>query len=99
MRDYIKYLKRGYARTTHLTSMDIRGGVLNRREGEVLVDKHERMKPQSLELFLKFLQINEGEFNEIVLKHAIDPWEGKIPIKIGKAPHDYGSWGKKLLNN
>jgi N-acetyl sugar amidotransferase len=99
MRDYIKYLKRGYARTTHLTSMDIRGGVLNRKDGEVLVDKYERMKPQSLELFLKFLQIDEGEFNEIVLKHAIDPWEGKIPIRIGKAPHDYGSWGKKLLDN
>jgi hypothetical protein len=99
MRDYIKYLKRGYARTTHLTSMDIRSGILSRSDGAALVEKYERLKPQSLDLFLKFLQIDEAEFNEIVLSHSIDPWEGKIPVKIGKAPHDYVNWEKKLLNN
>lgn len=98
MRDYIKYLKRGYGRTTHLASMDIRAGILNRKDGEALVAEHERKKPQSLELFLRFLQIDESQFYEIVMKHAIDPWEGKIPVKIGKAPLDYSRWSTKLLN-
>jgi hypothetical protein len=78
--------------------MDIRAGVLNRKDGEALVAEHERKKPQSLELFLRFLQIDESQFYEIVMKHAIDPWEGKIPVKIGKAPLDYSRWSTKLLN-
>ena len=98
MRDYIKYIKRGYARTSHLTSIDIRNGLLDRKEAQALVEKHEGHKPESIQLFLEFLQITEEEFNEIIGNQTIDPWDGKIPVKIGKAPHDYPSWQKKLLN-
>ena len=98
MRDYIKYIKRGYARTSHLTSIDIRNGLLDRKEAQALVEKHEGHKPESIQLFLEFLQITEEEFNEIIGDQTIDPWDGKIPVKIGKAPHDYPSWQKKLLN-
>lgn len=98
MRDYIKYAKRGYARTSHLASIDIRNGLLGRNEGMTLVKKHEGQKPESIELFLDFLKISEDELNEIISAQTIDPWEGKIPVKIGKAPHDYANWQKKLLN-
>ena len=30
VRDYIKYLKRGYGRTAHLVSIDIRNGRIDR---------------------------------------------------------------------
>jgi N-acetyl sugar amidotransferase len=98
MRDYIKYIKRGYARTSHLASIDIRNGSLDRNEAQALVEEHEGQKPESIRLFLEFLQITEEEFNDIVVAQTIDPWDGKIPVKIGKAPHDYSSWQKKLLN-
>ena len=98
MRDYVKYVKRGYARTSHLASIDIRNGLLGRNEGMTLVKKHEGQKPESIELFLDFLKISEDELNEIISAQTIDPWEGKIPVKIGKAPHDYANWQKKLLN-
>ena len=98
MRDYIKYVKRGYARTTHLTSIDVRNGLLTRDEAENLTKEHEGKKPQSIEIFLEYLQITEEEFNNIIINQSIDPWEGKIPVKIGKAPKDYLSWQKKLLD-
>jgi N-acetyl sugar amidotransferase len=99
MRDYIKFVKRGYARTSHLTSIDIRNGVLDRNQGQVLVEQHEGKKPESIQLFLEFLKITEDELNEIIKSQTIDPWDGKIPIKIGKAPHDYSDWQKRLLNS
>ena len=98
MRDYIKYIKRGYARTSHLASIDIRNGLLDRNEAKALVEEHEGQKPESIQLFLEFLQITEEDFNDIIGDQTIDPWDGKIPVKIGKAPHDYSSWQKKLLN-
>lgn len=98
MRDYIKYIKRGYARTSHLASIDIRNGLLDRNEAQALVEEHEGQKPESIRLFLEFLQITEEDFNDIIGDQTIDPWDGKIPVKIGKAPHDYSSWQKKLLN-
>ena len=98
MRDYIKYVKRGYARTSHLVSIDIRNGLLGRNEGQALVEKHEGQKPESIKLFLEFLNMTEDELNEIIKAQVIDPWEGKIPVKIGKAPHDYSHWQRKLLS-
>jgi N-acetyl sugar amidotransferase len=98
MRDYIKYVKRGYARTSHLVSIDIRNGLMDRNEGQSLVQKYEGQKPESIKLFLELLKITEEELNEIIKAQTIDPWEGKIPVKIGKAPHDYSNWHRKLLN-
>ena len=33
VRDYLKFIKRGYAATTHLASIDIRNGRMTRRRG------------------------------------------------------------------
>ena len=52
-RDYLKFLKRGFGRTTHLTSIDIRNGVLDRETGEDLVKMYDGKKPKSLEILLK----------------------------------------------
>ena len=34
VRDYIKYIKRGYSRPSHLIAIDIRNGVMEKEEGE-----------------------------------------------------------------
>ncbi len=97
MRDYLKFVKRGYARTTHLTSIAIRKGEINRAEAENLVLEHEGVKPYSFQLFLEFLDITEEELNHILGSQVVDPWSGRIPVRIGKKPHDYDSWVSKLI--
>lgn len=98
MRDFLKYSKRGYARTTHLTSIDIRNGKLNRGDALKLVNEYEGRRPYSLSLFLEFLEISEAELFSILENHAVDPWNGRIPIEIGKRPHDYDEWNRKLIH-
>jgi N-acetyl sugar amidotransferase len=98
MRDFLKYSKRGYARTTHLTSIDIRNGKLNRGEALKLVNEYEGKRPYSLSLFLEFLEISEAELFSILENQAVDPWNGKIPVEIGKRPHDYDDWNRKLIH-
>ena len=88
VRDYIKYLKRGYARTTHLTSLDIRNSRKTREESIELVEKYERKIPYNLELFLKYTGLTEEEFIKVVDKHKI--LEDSQPIfQIGKKPKDF----------
>jgi len=97
MRDYMKFRKRGYARTTHLTSIDIRQGQMTRHHGEDLVHEYENRKPYSMDLFLKLLDITEDELENVIEVNQIDPWNGKVPLKIGPKPPDYESWVSKLI--
>ena len=77
---FIKYLKRGYGRTTHLASIDIRNDRLERRKNLLT---YMMEKPKSLGLFLKMHSLNENEFYDIVSKHVIEPHK-IIPKKISK---------------
>ncbi len=97
MRDFLKYSKRGYARTTHLTSIEIRNGRMSRDDAKDLVEKYEGKRPYSLDLFLEFLNLSEDELFEILTSKKIEPWDGKIPVSIGKRPHDFQDWQEKLL--
>jgi len=72
-RDYIKFLKRGFSRMTHRTSIDIRSGRISREKAMELIKEYEHRKPASLEVFLEYLNLSEAEFNEICLKHLIPP--------------------------
>jgi len=93
LRDYVKYLKRGFARITHLTSLDIRHGRMTRDEAMALIQKYEHRKPRSLEIFLKYLEITEDEFNEIVMRHVIPPAERQDPHTI---PQSEKLWDQDL---
>jgi N-acetyl sugar amidotransferase len=95
VRDYIKFRKRGYSRVTHLMGIDIRSGRRDRNNALEMVNKFEGQRPASLDIFLEFIGISENEFNKIVDKHKIDPWDDKVSIKIGKKPHDYELWQSK----
>lgn len=74
VRDYLKFIKRGYGRTAHLASIDIRNGRLDRATAERLVAENDGKRPASLDLFLNYLDISEEEFNAIALTHVISPW-------------------------
>lgn len=94
IRDYIKYLKRGFSRITHLTTLDIRHGRISREKAMELIKKFEGKKPRSLEVFLEYLEITEKEFNEIVMKHLIPPAPLTDPadLKVGKKLWDQDLW-------
>ncbi|MGI0056050.1 MAG: hypothetical protein ACREAK_01615, partial [Nitrosarchaeum sp.] len=74
-RDYLKFIKRGYARTTHLTTIDIRNGRMTREEAVKLIEKYEGKRPASLDYLLKILGIDEKEWREIAVSTTIPPYK------------------------
>jgi hypothetical protein len=92
-RDYAKYVKRGYARTNHLASIDIRNKRLTREEGLKITEKYDGKRPASLDRFLEILQITENEFYDILTKHQVYPWEfDRANIEMGKPLPDMNQW-------
>lgn len=95
VRDYIKYIKRGYSRPTHLTSIDIRNNRISRKDAEELVSKYEGKEPPSLELFLDFIGLTKLEFYEIAISHSVSPWRFDISkIIAGEKLPDFENWSK-----
>lgn len=75
MRDYIKYLKRGYSRVSQMVALDLRNGLITKEHAEHLIGTYEGKKPPSLEIFLDYVGLSEGEFNEIVGATVVPPHE------------------------
>ena len=95
VRDYIKYIKRGYTRPSHLASLDIRNDRLTREEAMELVEKYEGKRPASLDLFLEYVGLTEAEFLEIAWSHVVSPLEGNwTPVEFGRKPADFDQWAK-----
>ena len=100
-RDYIKFLKRGFGRTTHLASIDIRNDRLKRDNAEELVNLYDGKRPKSLDLLLKILKINEKEFYEILKKQVVYPnemisYEEFQSKKSNFSPKDIQGWFEKF---
>jgi len=93
VRDYLKYLKRGYSRVTQMTALDIRNGRMTKEEADQLVAEWEGKKPPSLELFLEYLEMSEEEFNDIVSKLVVRPFEPEFQtIQWGEKTPDFDKW-------
>jgi N-acetyl sugar amidotransferase len=92
VRDYIKFLKRGYARTTHLTSLDIRNNRISRTDALDLVGEFEGKRPYGLDLFLEYTGLTEKEFYEIAITHKLDSVTPPVNVKIGLKPPDIQQW-------
>jgi N-acetyl sugar amidotransferase len=93
VRDYIKYLKRGYGRVTQMTALDIRNGRIEKAEADKLVAAYEGTKPPSLEVFLEYLEMSEDEFNAIVSNTVVAPHQPDFKaIRWGKRMHDFERW-------
>jgi N-acetyl sugar amidotransferase len=95
VRDYIKYIKRGYGRTAHLTSIDIRNGRMDRDTGMQLLRNFDGKRPASLDLFLKYVNLTENQFNEIAAQHAVEPWTPDFSrIERGDPLPDRDQWDR-----
>lgn len=73
MRDYIKYLKRGYSRVSQMVALDLRNGRIDKDHAQNLVDTYEGRKPPSLELFLDYVGLSEEEFFQVVDRTVVPP--------------------------
>jgi len=93
VRDYLKFLKRGYSRVTQMTALDIRNGRLTKDEADILISDWEGKKPPSLEIFLEYLEMSEDEFNEIVSKLVVPPFQPDFQaIQEGSKTPDFDKW-------
>jgi N-acetyl sugar amidotransferase len=93
VRDYLKFLKRGYSRVTQMTALDIRNGRLTLSEAKKLIADYEGMKPPSLEIFLEYMQLTEDEFNSIVAKLSVPPFKPNFEkIHWAKKTNDFKEW-------
>lgn len=99
VRDYIKHLKRGYGRTTHLASIDIRNGRLDREHGRQLVEEYDGKRPAALDLFLDYLGLDEARFLEMIEPHVVSPHqmpdcETCMKNRVNQVPADFEQWSK-----
>ncbi|SDK53525.1 N-acetyl sugar amidotransferase [Maridesulfovibrio ferrireducens] len=95
VRDYIKFIKRGYTRPSHLATIDVRNNRISREEAMEIVRKYEGYKPPSLELFLTHIGLSEAEFYEVALSHGVSPYKhDPASDKPGKKTSDFDSWSK-----
>jgi N-acetyl sugar amidotransferase len=93
VRDYIKWLKRGYSRVTQMTALDLRNGRITKDAADQLIQQYEGKRPPSLDLFLEYLEISEDEFNQIVTKTVVAPHKPDfVSIRRGPKTKDFDQW-------
>ena len=91
VRDYIKYLKRGYTRPTHLTSIDIRHDRIGRDEAMRLINDYEGQRPPSLDLS-STSSVSTRPSSSTSSSRTGCPVDGGTPVSIGRKPHDFDRW-------
>ena len=99
VRDYIKYLKRGYGRVTQMTTLDLRNKRITQDKARELIDQYEGRKPPSLVLFLEYLGITEDEFNAIVAKTVVPPYEPDFNAEFAPKTADFNNWYREPADN
>ncbi|MEO8680727.1 MAG: N-acetyl sugar amidotransferase [Vicinamibacterales bacterium] len=96
VRDYIKYIKRGYSRPSHLVALDVRNGRITKEEGAHLVQQHEGRRPPSLDIFLKFIGMTETEFLAIAMSHQVAPHVHDPALtQAGDKTPDFDRWSQE----
>lgn len=99
VRDYIKYLKRGYGRVTQMTALDLRNGRISPEKARMLIDGHEGRKPHSLPIFLDYVGLTEEEFNQIVAKTVVPPYEPDFNAEYSPQTSDFDNWYREPEGN
>lgn len=68
IREYIKFLKRGYGRNTQLASIKVREGKITREEALKEAEKDGK-EPRNLNEFLEMISLTKEVFYEVISKH------------------------------
>jgi hypothetical protein len=97
VRDYLKSIKRGYGRTAHLTSIDIRNGRMSRDEALKMIRNYDGKRPASLDLFLKYIGLDEEDFMDIAMSHQVSPYQHDPSRTVPAAPlPDQPQWDQTI---
>jgi N-acetyl sugar amidotransferase len=95
VRDYIKYIKRGYSRPSHLVALDVRHGRIPKEAGAQMIEEYEGRRPPSLDLFLEFVGMTEAEFLEVAMSHQVTPYvHDPASTRDGSRMPDYDRWSR-----
>ncbi|WP_202972053.1 N-acetyl sugar amidotransferase [Moorena producens] len=95
VRDYIKFIKRGYSRPSHLVALDVRNGHMTKEQGEEMIRAYEGKRPPSLDLFLEFVGLTEEEFMEIAMSHQVSPYvHDPSKTQEGNRTPDFEQWSR-----
>lgn len=98
VRDYLKFMKRGYGRTAHLAALDVRNQRKTPEEGLAMQAQYDGQRPASLDVFLEFVGMNEKEFNETALQHQISPHQhDPAAVRRGQPLWDQRLWDRSGL--
>lgn len=93
MRDYSKFVKRGYGRANHLLSIDIRNGRKTREEAEAVEQQYDGKRPASMDWFLENLKMTEQEYYETLKPQEVHPWRfDPTQIQSGPTMPDFDQW-------
>lgn len=91
MHDFTCYLKRGFGRSTWQAAVDIRNGLLTKKEAFKLIRQYEQVRPEALDYFMKITGIKEDEFYDHMnsiklnqLKHSEIPVYNKTSSNLEK---------------
>lgn len=99
VRDYIKFLKRGYSRVSQMTALDLRANRITKERADELVRDFEGRRPPSLDLFLQYLEISEDEFNKIVEQTVVPPHKPDFKcIQAAPKTWDFDRWYRETRN-
>jgi spore coat polysaccharide biosynthesis protein SpsF (cytidylyltransferase family) len=80
VRDWQKFMKRGFGRTCFQASKDVRDGLITREKALELIEQYDGKRPFILDSFLKEVKMTEEEFNEITKKHIVKKEENSNKI-------------------
>jgi N-acetyl sugar amidotransferase len=95
VRDYLKFIKRGFSRATHLTSIDIRNQRMTRDDAKALIERYEGQRPASLDVFLDYVGMSEAEFLAIAMSHQVSPYvHDPASVRPGAPLPDQESWDR-----
>jgi len=93
VRDYVKFLKRGYSRVSQMAALDVRNGRMTSSDAYALVAAHDGRKPPSLPIFLEYVGLTEEEFNSIVAMNVVSPHEPDFgSIAFAEPMPDMDAW-------
>ncbi len=95
VRDYIKFIKRGYTRPSHLAAIDLRNKRISKEEALTMIKEFEGKRPPSLDIFLEYLGIDEQQFYTIAIGHQVSPWKFELnQVSPGEKLNDFDNWSK-----
>lgn len=100
MRDYSKFVKRGYGRANHLLSIDIRNGRKTREEAAAIESEYDGKRPASMDWFLQNLKMDEQEYYDILKPHQVHPWQfDAAKVEPGPVMPDFDQWDRTDLSD